>query len=450
MVKKKMCQRDTFFIGKWLLMVAICCLSTSCQQLPDEGLMEDEKSTLEVKARSLDNQNIIYPLSLYVFDSKGICVDTRNVENEDDETQLTLAKGEYWVVAISACKDDYAVSSVKDLESTIELVDADGAEIPLVMGKAKVTMDSNTKGKLDIVLANYVTAIDVALSGLPADVAEVVVTMHPFYSSINMKGECVGDDYSLKLPCTLDTKNRWSTKTCYLFPGSGEETILSIWLKLKNGEEMTYGYTWKSSPEANQPYHLLGDYSEGLTLNGSFTLTAWNDPEDVNFDFGILPSPDEEEDEGGNGDSEIDLSGLPEIGTIWNGTIVADIVEADDWGADLLLMSLDEWDATTSSVEDVISGYGVNGISDWRLPNHDEAAVLRARFSGDNRLELNGLIEKYDSSLYGIDGEERYLCTKNGLYYSFKFMGSSTTTKAGEKRYYYVRLVKTYRMVLDQ
>lgn len=81
--------------------------------------------------------------------------------------------------------------------------------------------------------------------------------------------------------------------------------------------------------------------------------------------------------------------------------------------------------------------------------HHDEAAVLRARFSGDNRTDLNDLIVEYNSSLYGLDDEERYLCTKNGLYYSFKFVGGSTITKAGYKRSYYIRLVKVYRMKLE-
>ena len=166
----------------------------------------------------------------------------------------------------------------------------------------------------------------------------------------------------------------------------------------------------------------------------------------MEFTFGAnaVPGVDEEEPE----EAEIDLTNVPEIGTIWNDAIVADIGEADETGVDLLLLSLDEWDATTSQVSDVIEGYSVNGISDWRLPTHEEAAVLRARFSGDSRLELNDLIEEYDSSLYGVDGEERYLCTKNDVYYSFKFAGGTTTTKAGEKRSYYVRLVKTYRVAI--
>ena len=111
-------------------------------------------------------------------------------------------------------------------------------------------------------------------------------------------------------------------------------------------------------------------------------------------------------------------------------------------------MSLDEWDSTTSQVSDVMNGYSVNGISDWRLPTYEEVQVLKARFSGDNRLELNELIDEYDNTLWGLDGDERYLCTKNGVYYTFKFAGGTSVTKAGEKTSYYVRLVKVCQFSL--
>ena len=181
-------------------------------------------------------------------------------------------------------------------------------------------------------------------------------------------------------------------------------------------------------------------------------MQDWEGSIDVEFDFGAsVESDDTDEEESEEEEPDVDLTGVPEIGTIWNGAIVADWGESDETGVELLLLSLDEWDATTSQVDDLLEGYSVNGISDWRLPTHEEAKVLRARFSGDNLVELNELIEAYDSDLYGIaDGEdERYLCMKNDLFYSFRFVGGTTTTKAGEKRYYYVRLVKSFQMSLE-
>ncbi len=53
-----------------------------------------------------------------------------------------------------------------------------------------------------------------------------------------------------------------------------------------------------------------------------------------------------------------DLSGLPEIGGIWNGGIVAGIENASSTGADILLMSLDEWGGFASDVRNIITGGG--------------------------------------------------------------------------------------------
>ena len=163
--------------------------------------------------------------------------------------------------------------------------------------------------------------------------------------------------------------------------------------------------------------------------------------------------PDDKDDDDENtGDPDVNLSGVPEVGTLWNNTIVAGVGEADETGVDLLLMTIDEWEATVAQVDGVLSSYSTNGISNWRVPTHEEAAELRSRFSGSRLVELNELIAEYDETKCGLsDGEnERYLCLKNGAYYSFRFVGGTSTTKAGEKRSYYLRLVKTYRFEPDE
>ena len=430
---------------RWLLVVAICLSVGSCQQLPDELWTETEKGTLKVKTRSADDGEVAYPLTLYVFSSDGDCVDTQLVEDEEEDIQLHLAEGQYRIVVVSACQDGYLASIIKDWEDVIEIPEDGGADIPLVMGKADVTVDSTTKGKLEIVLSHSVTAMDVALSGIPSDVTEVVVTMSPFYTAVNLKGEYIGADYSLNLPCTQDAEGRWSTETRYLFPGSGKETVLSIWMKNQDGEEMTYGYTWKDTPEANQPYHLEGSYS-GLALNGTFILKAWNEAKEVEFEFGETTSSDGEGEQEGDNGSSTDLPGSPKVGEIWNGSIVANVIETEDSGVELLLLSLDQWYEYTSMVPEVVSGYSVNGIAEWRLPTREEAEFLMKTYYGDDRLALNQRIDEYDEEgLVGINGDGRYLFEDAGEYFTFVFDPGRKVWDAGEKTKYYIRLVKSYQ-----
>ena len=160
--------------------------------------------------------------------------------------------------------------------------------------------------------------------------------------------------------------------------------------------------------------------------------------DEVSFDFGTVGKPD-------TGNPDFDALDLPDIGTIWNGAIVADVIEAPT-GAEILLLSLEEWDATTAQVEDITEGYSVNEISGWRLPSYEEAQMFRNRFCGEVRLSLNALISEYDENLYGLDGEERYLCNKEGEFYSFVFSAGKNIYPAGTQRSYYVRLVKSYSL----
>lgn len=437
---------------KYLIYTILSIFVSSCQQLPedDEWMSDNADKTLKVEVRSAGEAEIVYPLYLYAFTSKGQLVASQTIADEDMDVALPLAKGDFQIVAVSGTSEDYLLPEKPELDDAIVLSASDGADTPLMVGRANVEIGDAKESSVQITLTYVVAALNVKLEDVPDNVSVVQLAVSPLHSSLSMGGEYGGDSQKVKVNCSPVSDGVWAAETAYIFPGNAKETVFSIYFKTDDGKEVTYGHTFQGIPEANHLFNVSGTYAGGVIVGGSFDVTDWEGSIDVEFEFGgnIVPDDDDEEEEEDK-QPDIDLEGVPEIGSIWNDMIVAGMSEADDTGVDLMLMSLDEWDATTSSVEDVMDGYSVNGISGWRLPTHDEAAVLRARFSGNNRLELNELIEEYDSGLYGIDGEERYMCTKNGLYYSFKFAGGSSITKAGEKRYYYVRLVKTYHFVPD-
>ena len=430
-------------LGCWLVM--------SCQQVPtdEEWVSDEETKPLKVKVRSAENVEISYPLYLYAFDKNGKLAASQTIDDEEKDMALSLTDDEYQIVALSGVTDDYQLPEDLTLEGKIKLSDVGGADVPLMVGRADVGGSRSEGTMVEIALSYVVAQLNVVLKNVPADVATVQLSVSPLYSSLSMDGEYGGDAQKIKVSCTQGEDGTWSAQPTYIFPGSATETIFSVSFKKEDGAELTYGYTYQGKPEANHPFNITGNYAEGVIVGGSFEISGWEEAIDVEFTFGANVAPDDEEEE--PQDPEIDLTGVPEIGTIWNDMIVADMGEADETGVELLLMTLDEWEATTSQVADVVSDYSVNGITDWRLPTHEEASLLRARFSGDNREELNELTAEYDSSLYGLAGgeKERYLCLKNDNYYSFQFISGTTTTKAGEKRTYYVRLVKSYRLSTD-
>ena len=322
-----------------------------------------------------------------------------------------------------------------------------GAGVPLMMGKADVTVGADREKKLEMELSYAVTAIDIILSNVPSDVMEVSATLSSFHSSMDMNGEYKDTGYTLNFNCSLNTGNQWLSKTRYVFPGSGSKVTLSITMKLKNKEERTYGYVWKDTPEAGRPYHLQGEYSDGFSLTGSFIVTGWNEAEDVKFNFGTASSPDDEpEEDGGEDKLGSDLSGVPEVGDVWNGTLILEVGEVDETGVDVLLMSLVEWSAYTWHIEDLLLEYSVNGISGWRLPAHEEAKRLKAAYIEDRLDILNGYIVAYNSGLVQLDIEERYLCMKSNEYYSFAFRNNTNISPAKPTVEYSVRLVKSYRI----
>lgn len=424
---------------QWLLSAAIVVLLFGCQKLEDEGWVKTENGMLRISTRSTENDTIPYPMTLYAFSESGECEDTQIIKGKDEKITLELPPGSYRIVVVAGYSEGYVMPSKTGWEGKITLSDDGLPEAPLMMGMADIEVDSESESKVDILLSYVVTSIDVALSDIPTGVSEVEVTMSSFYSSVNLKGEYEGADYSLQMTCEPDTANRWVSKPHYVFPGSGEETVLSITLTMKDGTKDTYGYVWKDSPKANRPYHLVGGYAGSLVLNGTFAVSGWGESEEVKFDFGAVDQSDAEDGESGSSD-------IPEVGSFWKGTLVVDVGETDDSGTELLLMSLDEWSAVASQVEEVTDGYSVGEIAEWRLPTYEEAQLLKELYSDDDREALNERIQAYDEELKGLDGEERYLCDKSGEFYSFAFSEGTKISKAGEKKTYYVRLVKSYRI----
>ena len=427
-------------ILQWLPMVAVGAFFYGCQQMEDAQWSDDEYGTLKVETRTVENVEVPYPMSLYAFSSSGDCVDTQTIEDEDEKLQMDLPSGNYRIVAVAGYGSGYVLPSVEDWEDEITVAEDEIPETPLMMGMADIKIDTEVENKLKINLSYSVAAMDVALSGVPDDVKSVEVTVSPFYSSVNLKGEYQDSGSSLCLTCSLDEEGQWVSPLCYVFPGSSDETVLSIALKMKDGTKSTYGYVWKDAPQANKPYHLKGSYAEGLMLDGSFVVQGWGEAEEVKFGFG---SGTQNKDENG---STSDTGDIPEIGSFWKAGLVIEVGEADETGVDVLLMSLDEWYALTSHIEELLAEYSLNGISGWRLPTHEEAKRLKDAYGGDDLDLLNDFIWAYNSKLIGLDLEERYLCTKSDVYNSFSFKDNTVIREAGAKTTYSVRLVKSFRI----
>lgn len=432
---------------KWLLPLLMASCFFSCQQLADEeGEGTDDASVLKVTTRSGGSAQIMYPVFLYAFSGAGECAGFQEIKSEDTPVELLLQAGTYRIVAVSGVSKGYVLPQNPSLEDVITMEDGNSAQTPMMIGKADVEVDKSGKdASVNVSLTYAVASLFVDLKNIPSYVSKVKVALSPLHSSLSMDGKYGGQSGKVEVECALDTENRWSASGVYIFPGSGEETVCSIFLETESGTE-TYGYTYKGTPLANHPFNLVGDYKGEVVVGGDLVAKDWDTPIDVDFVFGDKDGDDGEDPDGPGGD-EGDMSGVPQVGSIWNDCIVAGVSNADENGADLLLMSLEEWESDVWNAEATIEGYSVNGIKGWRFPTEAEAKLARDRFNGDRLDELNEKIgaRNLDEIEITDNPDFRYLCDKAGAFYSFQFIAGKRVTKAGDQKIYLIRAVTTYR-----
>ena len=438
---------NLIFRGAWFIATLLLFL-TSCQK----GFEEEEENlavskSLKIETRSADKTPISYPLYLYAFNEEGNCAAQQTIESESQSISLELTSGKFHILAISGCSEEYALPNKPKITDKIHIENSQGAKSPMMIGKADITIGEKN-ASLNITLSYAVTAISANLKGLPSDIASVSLVLSPVYSSMNMSGEYKDGDTQIVIPCSLDTENIWSAYNVYAFPGSANKTVLSILTTKKDGTEVTYAYTYDGQPQANRAFNVNGNYNGGITVGGELVVKGWEEPIDVNFDFGAgsvkqpdneTDSDDSENNEGENEDEDNDKgenTDIPEVGSIWNDAIVVNVEDNN-----VLVMSLEEWACYADDLNALMGEIGVDG---WDLPITSEAKLLNQTFQGNNLSMLNDLL--WDNNYDQIDETKRYFYNHNGYIYAFGFKSSSQFREAGLKTKYRLRLVKTIKL----
>lgn len=423
---------------KMLLLLLVLSV-VSCQRpMYDEEDEEEEPSQanlpLKVSARSSGDSEINYPAYIYAFAEDGSCSASQKMQ-DNAQIEMKLAPARYTIVAISGLGEEYIVPEVPCLDDVIVMKENNRSSRALMMGTSTVTIANKKNVSVSVTLYYAVSLVNVTLEDIPSNVKNVSLEISPLYSSLSFTREYSGKDRSTEIVCEPETGGTWSAKPFYIFPGNGSQTIFSITLE-DDGQTKTFGYTFKGKPEANVPLNIGGSYSGDVTIGGNLISGEWKDPVNVKFNFG-----DSEEDNSGGEKPPInpDFSGLPEIGSIWNGGIVASIENTNSEGADVLLMSLNEWEGLADKVRDIIKDEEING---WHLPIEEEAKVLRSTFKGSALNELNKRIANLDNGDPLVDIDERYVCD-NGNIRTFSFKEGTVFSTAGKKKEYRIRLVRS-------
>lgn len=422
----------------WLLSLLVAV--ASCQApLADE---EEEASSgkdyaLKVNARSDGGAQISYPAYIYAFAEDGNCVASQKM-TANSQIELSVPPAKYTIVAVAGAGEDYVMPENPHIDDVITMKKDNRSSRALMMGSSKVTVSASKSPTVSVTLYYAVALVNVILEGVPSEVEVVKLQMSPLYTALSFRKEYSGKDGSTEAVCQKASDGTWSADPFYIFPGSGTQTVFSI--TLDDGEkEETYGYTFDGIPEANVPFDVKGSYSGKVSLGGSLVTSDWKDPVEVRFSFAT--SEEDEGKEDGSGSEETPtLAGLPEVGTVWKDGLVAEAENVTSSGADVLLMSLDEWMSLAADAWDTIEDAEEDG---WHLPTETEARTLNAAFGGSAVDEVNETMESlgYDP----IDVDKRYLYDNDGEIYAFGFKKTSKFQAAGTTVKYRIRLVRTVR-----
>jgi len=416
----------------------------SCQRpLYDE---EDEEFAptnlpLKISTRSSGESQINYPAYIYAFTEDGNCAAYQKMER-DTQIEMNLSPSRYTIVAIAGLGEEYIIPEDPHLDDVIVMKENNRSSRALMMGTSVVTVANKKNTSVSVTLYYAVSLVNVTLEDIPSNVKKVGLRISPLYSALSFTREYSGKDKSTEIVCSSKLDGSWNAKPFYIFPGSGSQTVFSITLEDDN-QTKTFGYTYKGKPEANVPLNIEGSYSGDVTVGGNLISGEWKDQVDIKFSFG-----DSDEGNGGSEEPPVhpDLSGLPEIGNIWNGGIVAGIEHISSIEANILLMSLDEWSGLASDLLKIVKGEETNG---WYLPTEEQAKVLHSTFSGSSLDELNETIEGLQNGDPLLDIEKRYVYNNNGTIYAFGFKPSSKFLQAGSTVKYKMRLVRNVHYNTD-
>ncbi|MGL5272691.1 MAG: FimB/Mfa2 family fimbrial subunit [Phocaeicola sp.] len=422
-----------------LLLSFFLFLTTSCQKFEEEVFVE--MANFSVSTRSIGSVEIPYPIWIYAFSEAGNCVDKQQITSDTDKLKLDLPIGKYELVALAGNKLEYVLPDYPNLSDAI-LITNDTALEPAMMGRINIAL--TTQSTNIIITLNYiVAAFKASFSNIPSTVDGVSVHLSPLYSALSLSGDYSDGGKSIELVCQNEAEGVWSCDTHYIFPGSGQRMAFSISLQEKNNGMKSYGYQTSILPKASYPYIIHGIHSDGMfQVGGGLVAEGWRDPIYVDFDFG--PSAPEEDT-----DPNIDSSKIPEIGTIWNDCIVLNISDATASSAKLFLLSINEWEIYRSQIDDYLDDYNVAGIPGWRIPTYDEAGWLNQNIRGEVVDKINNSITSMGKKAYLLNANERYLCDKNGIIYSFAFAAGKNRAVTGDGRTYLLRAVTEYTLTLS-
>lgn len=450
------------FFALWACMLFLWGCGTYQVDDDTEATESPGPYTMDVALSNATLFTSLYPLQLYLFDSKGAIVWNEEVQAQTEWPVLSQPTGEYVLTVISGLSsEDYLPPMSLNAKQLLTFSQGNCADTPLVIGKNVVKLKNDVKISMNLSYA--VAALYLSFGGVPDDAIAVEARISPVSSGITLEGNWNNDGQFASVPCQK-VRGIWKAGPVYVFPSESSQTHLSLNVKTASGETV-YGYFFSYPLEAGKPYRFVSTGDGEVSLEGNGQIEGWTPEVSEEFPFENMtpeedwdnPQPDvpdgdenpegEEEENGGTSDENGDNGDvmvaevLPESGSIWGPFFVWKVESVSSNELEATLVSPRQWLLKKAEAVSVCTAYEVDGISGWRTLTTEEAEEFREQYASTLE-ELNEILQEN-----GIDSFDKYDCRYlcNNLNSTFCFYNNKILN-SGETVDYALRLVKKVRV----
>ena len=376
-----------------VLKCAFLCMTPWVLGACEKELVSDDivvnDSSLSISTRSVTaEETVSFPVAVYVFNAESKkCVKHETLVSKDTPLEFKLTHGTYDIYAIGGVDESiYSLPSEDDLSETTEISLKEGQEhSDLMTAHSLITLAEDGENTLTLEMERQVLLLSSAtIKQIPSNITAVSFSLTPSYQSIRINGE-LGTTWTHPYSLVNDGEGTWSLHTPTMLLLSPNGTTITVSLTKENGTVKSFSYSFPEKLEKNYQICITGNYQEDNTVNlvGNITGTTWAGTKEVTFCFG---DNDTDDDNNGNDDTGNTLINetTPNSGSIYKDCYVLKVESKDD-ANEVLLLYHDNIDIQpgnkteaqmSQEIHEITSLLTLNNISNWRLPNEEEARLI--------------------------------------------------------------------------
>ena len=349
-------------------------------------------SVLQVTTRGGGGSNdatIAYPVQVYVFQGDD-CKAVQTIGDEGQTLNIPLVEGTYSVYAVGgAGSTDYNLPTKDNATTTTALTLKEGRSLTdLMAASATATLVDGGTNTVTLGMTRKTMLIqDVTIKKIPTAATAVSVTIAPLWQALTVSGAFANAGQSQTIALTKQADNRtWTNDaTAFVMPPSSQPASVSVNITI-GGTTKTYTYSTSDQLEAAYKINIDGTYTEavGVNLTGTITGATWLGERTISFEFdenGSSTSGNNDNNGGGNNnnDNPNNQDNFPAAGDTYQGCYVLAVTTIDANSAELTLLSPNESTVTSASnANAALATLGVDGISDWSIPNQAQMDLFYA------------------------------------------------------------------------